>query len=251
MITSKDIIADMHTHTIFSEHAFSTLKENMDVAYERGLKVIANTDHLYQHGAPLNIKNEAVRIRITEQRVNKLATVKVIGSAEFNVGQPIYNMNYIEHIKWKPLGLHGLFIDTASETFDSLYEDYLKRSDWNNAFVHIERELDAVNHGESKFELTKSCKEYMEKLVLLAKRRDIYLEINEASFEGGELQLERLRYWLKIAKENGNRIYLGTDAHFCDEVGEFTHSIELINEIGYDKNLILNCDEERVMTFLE
>ncbi|MHC1695049.1 MAG: PHP domain-containing protein [Eubacteriales bacterium] len=40
-----NIIADMHTHTIASDHAFSTLKENITEAKQIGLFAIAATDH--------------------------------------------------------------------------------------------------------------------------------------------------------------------------------------------------------------
>ncbi len=39
------IQADMHTHTIASTHAYSTLLENITFAKNKGLKGIAVTDH--------------------------------------------------------------------------------------------------------------------------------------------------------------------------------------------------------------
>ena len=33
-----DLLFDLHTHTIASEHAYSTIRENIETAYERGLK---------------------------------------------------------------------------------------------------------------------------------------------------------------------------------------------------------------------
>lgn len=38
-------IADLHTHTIASGHAYSTVTENAHAAAQRGLKVLAITDH--------------------------------------------------------------------------------------------------------------------------------------------------------------------------------------------------------------
>ena len=39
------IIADTHTHTIASTHAYSTLLENVGYAKKAGLRAIAITDH--------------------------------------------------------------------------------------------------------------------------------------------------------------------------------------------------------------
>ena len=49
------IIADTHTHTIASTHAFSTAQEMIKSASEKGLYAIALTDHGYNMpGAPKN-----------------------------------------------------------------------------------------------------------------------------------------------------------------------------------------------------
>lgn len=50
MIGQKDIIADMHIHTIGSLHAYSTLKECIECAETNGMKYIAITDHYYNDG---------------------------------------------------------------------------------------------------------------------------------------------------------------------------------------------------------
>ena len=68
-IKQSDIIADMHTHTISSLHAYSTLKENIDCA-KRRLKYIAITDHLYLHNDEDIRKNEFLRMAYLEQTIN-------------------------------------------------------------------------------------------------------------------------------------------------------------------------------------
>lgn len=37
---------DIHTHTMFSAHAYSTIEENVYWAAERGLQVLGSADHL-------------------------------------------------------------------------------------------------------------------------------------------------------------------------------------------------------------
>lgn len=44
------LLADLHTHTLVSHHAYSSLRENCLFAAQRGLKMLATTDHAY--GAP-------------------------------------------------------------------------------------------------------------------------------------------------------------------------------------------------------
>ena len=50
-----------------------------------------------------------------------------------------------------------------------------------------------------------------------------------------------------IAKENKNMISLGTDAHSCYEVGRFDNVLCLLNEIDYPKDLIINCDNDKLL----
>ncbi len=38
-------IMDLHTHTMASGHGYSTLKENIDAAKEKGLKVLGLSEH--------------------------------------------------------------------------------------------------------------------------------------------------------------------------------------------------------------
>ena len=40
-----EIKLDLHTHTSFSPHAYSTLWENITFAKERGMEAIAMTNH--------------------------------------------------------------------------------------------------------------------------------------------------------------------------------------------------------------
>ena len=44
MINKEDILADLHTHTLFSKHAYSTVEENIEAARNKGLSYIAITD---------------------------------------------------------------------------------------------------------------------------------------------------------------------------------------------------------------
>ena len=69
MIKEKDVYADLHVHSIFSKHAYSTIKENIDIAKERNLKYLAITDHFYGNGDEINKKNEIDRIKYLEKSI--------------------------------------------------------------------------------------------------------------------------------------------------------------------------------------
>ena len=66
MIKHSDIVADMHTHTIFSQHAFSTIQENLAAAHAQGMKYMVTCDHYYNDGTDIQKKNETKKIPQTE-----------------------------------------------------------------------------------------------------------------------------------------------------------------------------------------
>ncbi len=245
---ASEILADMHTHTIFSLHAFSTVLENMQAAKSRGLKFLAITDHFYQDGSNLNQKNEVTRLRHLEETVNGFEPeLYVFSGAEFNIGQNISRRHQLEGLRWRPIGLHAWFVDRKHLTLPQLLKMFDEATGWHNAFVHIEREIDKLDGGSHANNLDAEVKKFFADMVELAKKKDILLEVNESSLRrntGGDG--DRLRYWIKLARENGNKIYLGTDAHFAARVGLFDMSLALLNEIDYPKNLILNCDYEKL-----
>lgn len=251
MIRPEDIIVDMHTHTLFSKHAYSSVLENMEIARQRGLKYVAITDHYFANGDDLEKKNEVNRIKYLEQRVNGFdnAPVKVIGSAEFNLGQEVYTPEKLGSLKWKPIGLHNWFVDTANLSLDDVYGLFVESAEKGyTSFVHIERELHKVAQGKAP--LDEQIK-MLKAIVDYAFKKNIWLEVNESSISTNEDKtIERLFNWLSYAKEKECIIYLGTDAHFCMEVGKFTNVLGLLNEIDYPKELILNCNEYEVQRLL-
>ena len=253
MIKKTDIIADMHIHTISSLHGYSTLKECIDDAEEKGLKYIAITDHYYNDGTELNRKNELNRIVYLETRAsNTKRNVKVIGGAEFNIAQDITNWEKLRKLRWKLIGVHGWFIDRETTTLDDLYGFFENAAGKFTAFAHIERELHKIDHCKYGDSLTDEVKVFLEKIVFLAKKTDMVLELNESSLVTNKAgYYERILYWLSLAKENENTISLGTDSHYCEEIGEFENSIKILNKVRFPKELILNCNEALILKYLD
>ena len=74
-------VADIHTHSVISQHAYSTIDENAKAAKEKGLKLIAMTDH-----TP-GMKNTAPRAFFTNYHVlpHVLHGVELLHGAELNI----------------------------------------------------------------------------------------------------------------------------------------------------------------------
>lgn len=161
-------------------------------------------------------------------------------------------MKYLAKLDWKLVGLHNWFFDITKRKLKEVEEEIIFTLSLPNfrysALAHIEREIHKVDNGKYGSELTDEIKVFLDNIVHFCKESNIYMEVNESSMiynEGGAT--DRLVYWLKQAKDNGNMISLGTDAHSCYEVGRFDNVLRLLNEIGYPKDLIINCDNEKLL----
>ena len=127
MISQSDIIADLHTHSIFSKHAYSTIQENIAAAEKMNLKYLAITDHIYNDGTPLDIKNEGTRCRHLEKEVNsyrKEGQPYVISGGEFNIAQKLDHWDKFKKLRWRPIGLHGFHLDIKQLSLGDLYKEF-------------------------------------------------------------------------------------------------------------------------------
>ena len=55
---------------------------------------------------------------------------------------------------------------------------------------------------------------------------------------------------LKYCKQYEVPVVLGSDAHFYTAIGEFKEAIELLEEIDFPENLVLNTNPEKLMTLI-
>ena len=242
------ILADLHTHSIFSKHAFSSISENIEYAKLLGLKYLAISDHVFQAGSDSEIKNEAIRFQYLEKEVNYKNSLYILGGAEFNLFQNLKFKEKFENISWRIIGLHKFTeVNLKYISLQKVYQEFKKYSGFVNGFAHIERELQDLENGRYHESLSKPIMSFLSSVVELAKENDIYLEANESSLRNYDnLYRERMVYWLTRAKELKCNIYLGSDAHYCKRIGNFDNSLALLKELNYPEELILNFNEDRI-----
>lgn len=250
MIEQSDIIADMHIHTIFSKHAYSTFSEILNTAQKRNLKYLAITDHLFQPKDDLECKHEAIRIQYLEKALNSDIEehgINIIGGAEFNLREPLKYEKKLKYLKWKPVGLHNFNIDISSLDFNDVIAFIETHFSFYNALAHIERDIHKLKEGFYGKELTPLTQAFFITIIDIASTKDLFIEVNESSLRNNEANaVKKIEYYLKTAKNKNIKIYLGSDAHYHAQVGKFPLAIKLLNEIEYPKELILNCNEDLI-----
>lgn len=259
------IAADLHTHTIFSKHAYSTAKENIGAAKELDMEYIAITDHLFIPESEIERKNMVSQVAYQNEWFSMTSGIHVIGGIEMNLCQSINlsakDVKKMEQAAWRPIGLHSWFVSLRDMTPAMVYNEFERAArsrDYNplypTAFAHIEREIENLEYKNhvNDGKISDDIKSMLKSLVDLACDEGIFLELNESSMrynKGGNM--EAIRYWLSYAKEKNALICLGTDSHYCEAVGKFEKSINMLDEVKYPIGYVLNCNKDALRNYFE
>lgn len=229
---------DVHTHTIVSGHAYTTLLENAKYASEIGLKILGTTEHgPSMPGAPhyWHFGNLIVMPR-------EIYGVTMLYGCEANIIDYDGNIDLPKEIQDRldiiiasihdPVMKVGVNPDLNTTAF-------LKAMD--NPNVHI------IGHsGNPKYPI------HEEELVKKAKDKNILIEINNSSFITSRIGSEKT--CTKIAllcKDYGVRIILNSDAHSCFAIGNFDAAIKMLKKIDMPKELIINSNQTEFLDFLK
>ena len=234
-----DYQIDLHVHSNTNPHAFSTIEENVTYAAEKGMKVIAITNH---GPALLDTPHwwQLLNIRVLPNiikgvRVLKGVEANVIGeNGEFDINQAIY-----QHLDIILCGFHGC----------REYHKYQPIEKNTKSAINIikSQKIDILVHpGNKEFPID------FEEVIKVAKECNVALEINNSSLGGTRVgSYERCSEVARIAKKYGCFITVNTDSHYCRLVGHTDLARKIIEEVDYPEELIINSSEERLNKFLE
>ncbi len=231
------LVVDLHTHTVASGHAFSTVKDNAEAAAAKGIELIAITDH-----GP-NLPGGAHNFHFWNLRVlpKKIAGVRVLRGAEANIvnddGDLDLDDDTLASLDVVAIGFHpqcGYEGTSVRQNTSTLIKAM------SRPFVHI-----VVHPGNPWFPIDPV------KVAEAAGEHDVLLELNNSSFvtsrPGGE---DISREILAAAYNAGLDIILGSDAHIDSAVGEFGAALIEAEEAGFGEERIVNTSKKRVLEFL-
>ena len=233
------ILVDVHTHTVGSGHAYSTITENMQAASHKGLQILAMTDHTPGiPGAPQRYYFDNLRVIPSE-----MFGVRLLRGAETNIinyeGEIDLPEEVLEKLDIVLASFHPPCIGFADEK--TVTEGLIKVME--NPYVNV------IGHpGDQRYPLD------FEKIVLASKRTGTLLEVNNASLKPGSFRVgvrESLTQMLEYCKTYEVPIVLGSDAHFHEEVGALKESIELLESIAFPEHLVLNTNPEALLEHIK
>ena len=231
-------LSDLHTHSIVSGHAYSTLLENINYCAEKGIKILGTSEHApTMPGAPhyWYFGNMKVVPRV-------INGVTILRGCEANI-----------------LDIDGSLdmTDESSRNLDymiaSFHEPVFKprsREENTLAILNVMDKYDKVeilgHLGNPNYQLN------YEAIIKKAKEKDIMIEINNSSLLGSsrigsDVNCKKVAL---LCKEIGTKVILTSDAHINTCIGVFNKGIELLEEIQMPKELVMN-DPEKLIAHLK
>lgn len=232
----KKLVLDIHTHTIASGHAYGTVRENALAAKQMGLVGLGLSEHA--PGTP----GTCHPIYFTNLRAipRTLCGVHIYYGAENNMlsdGTMALPEKILDLLDYNIVGIHGTcYTDQGIEK-------------------NTENLIQCMSHPKTFFVSHPDDGTWpldYERLVPAAKECGVALEVNNATVRGGWKRncMENIRTYLCLCMKYRVNIFVGSDAHDPSQVGHFEEAIRLLDEYGFDDDLIINNSEEKFRNFI-
>ncbi len=233
----KPLIADLHTHSILSGHAFGTIRELAFEASQKHLLLLGVTEH----GPGIPGTCDPIYFRNFIDVPRSLCGVEMLYGSEVNVlnnGTVDLDERHLAFLDYAVAGIHGLCYEDAGivKNTDNVI------SCMQNPKVRFISHPDADNFPLDYKTLAEGAKAY-----------DTALEVNNSSLRKPKLRPGCVRNYekmLPLCMEYGVNIIVNTDAHDPGAVGDFTLAAALLDRLEMEDALVLNNDLEKLKNFL-
>ncbi len=232
-------VLDVHMHSIASGHAYSTIKEYCDEARQKGLELIAITEHAPDMPGSTNSIYFSCFNTIKRLSDEKLT---VMCGVELNISDRHGRVDLPERfLKRMDVAIASLHMTNYRPT-SRISDTEAVINAIKNPYIKI------IGHlGDKRYDVD------YEAVVDAAVQYGVALEVNNSSFAPGSVRTggEELVYNLIcLCKQKNHPIILGSDSHLHIDVGNFDLVTPLIERAGMPDELILNTSKERFLNFL-
>lgn len=221
-------LLDVHTHTIVSGHAFSTLAEMVSEAQRKGLSVLGITEH----GPAVPGTCHPIYFRNIHVVPRQWGNLRLLLGAEVNIlntrGELDLNEDYLRRLDLCIAGIHRdcWTPGTPEENTQGMINAI------RNPWVHI------ISHpGDGTAELI------YESIVEAAREAHTLLEINSSSMRPARhFGAARDNYLeiLRLCKRMNVPVILGSDAHIALDIANYEYSLPLLREVDFPEQLVVN-----------
>lgn len=262
-----DIRCDVHTHTLFSRHAYSTIEENVRAAGEAGLELLGSTDHFGAMLSPGIALEGNPDSRDYQFFYNQEVWPRVWHGVTLLRGVEADIVDLDGHLFGhgfpQPNKITGMPYD-ACRDLDELVlgkMDYAIASVHNKAFTE---DADVVRNTRMYVKVLENPRVFILGHIgrsdvafdvdeVLTAARDLHklVEINECSLARRAAFAGRCRAIAVRCAELACPVSIGTDAHIAPSVGRFPCVQTLFDEIGFPEELVASRSRASFLSSLE
>lgn len=251
-------LCDTHTHTLYSRHAYSTIRENVLAARDAGLELLASTDHF---GSLLYTTTD---LRDFQFFINygvwprTWEGVKLMRGCEADIvdleghlfGWDIpVERNITGDIYHDPISLQQRVFDHSDYVIASIHgKDFTQgatRAQMTEMYIKVLQQpkvLTLGHIGRSNLDVE------FEPIIKEAARLHKLIEINEHSFSSGKKEYdERCREVACLCAKHGCHIAIDTDAHICADIARFDRALKMLDEVGFPQELVATTNAQTFM----
>lgn len=229
------ILVDTHTHTNCSDHAFGTLCENIHYGKQNGMEMICMTNH-----APAIPDSAHIWHFVTMKELpDVIEGVRILKGCEANItdgsGTLDLGEEYLASMQVVVASIHrpcysGCGLGDHTNTWLGVIK---------NPYVNI------LGHsGNPLFPYDR------DRVISAAKENNKCIEINNHSYSVREGSRANCREIALKCKELGCPIVVSSDAHTPFSVGRFDEAVDMLENIDFPEELIMNLTPERFLTYL-
>ena len=226
---------DVHTHTVASGHAYSTLQEMVAAAQQKGLDILGITEHA--PGIPGTC--HPIYFRNLHVVPRQYGDLRLMLGAELNILDTKGTLDLDEfHYCMMDIRIAGIHLlcwegGTIEENTDGMIAAI--RNPWTQIISHP---------GDGTAELL------FEPIVLAAKETGTLLEINNSSLNPNrkkEAALANNLEILRLCKKYEVPVILGSDAHISYAIADYSFIWPLLAETDFPDELIMNYFPDRFL----
>ncbi|MBO7068105.1 MAG: phosphatase [Bacteroidaceae bacterium] len=231
-------LLDVHTHTVASGHAYSTIQEMAHEAANRGLQILGITEHA--PGIPGTC--DPIYFRNLHIVPRQMYGVRLLLGAELNIldtkGTLDLSEYYYRRLDIRIAGVHSLCWQGGTREENTAGVVEAIRNPWTHIISHP---------GDGTADLL------FEPLVLAAKESKTLLEINNSSlnpFREKAAAVSNNLEILRLCKQHEVPVILGSDAHISFDIADYNFIYPLLAETEFPEALIMNDKPEAFLAYL-
>lgn len=231
-------VMDLHTHTLASGHAYSTILEMAQAARDKGLQLLAMTEHgPAMRGSCQHTYFENIKV-IPRERFG----VQTLFGVELNILDPEGHVDIEERL------LPAMDVCVASLHIPCYAPRSMEEN--TNAYIHAMENpyVNIIGHPDDpRYPID------LKAVVEAAKENHVILEMNNSSLAPTSFRKatkEGYLEFLELCRSYEQPVIMDSDAHVDIDVGNHCYVSEILEEAQFPEHLIMNTDVEKVKPYL-